>query len=59
MPYDILDIRVADGGESIGGLGLLGAEFSLLPAKVVSPATPAPVGVGRVAGPTRPADLEK
>ena len=38
---------------------LLGAEFSFLPAEVVSPAAPAPVRVWRVAGSASPADLEE
>src|SRR5437899_3590540 len=39
--------------------GLLRAEFSFLPAEVVSPASSASVGVGRVSGPTRPTYLEE
>src|SRR5207249_1068794 len=39
--------------------GLLGAEFSFLPAEVVSPASSASVGVWRVSGPTRPTYLEE
>jgi hypothetical protein len=54
----IFDIRVADVGET-NGFVLLGAEFSLLPAKIVSSATSAPVCVWRVARPACPADLEK
>src|SRR5207253_9503489 len=39
--------------------GLLRAEFSFLPAKVVPSTPPASVGVGRVSGPTRPTYLEE
>lgn len=51
-------MRITDCGAS-NGSGLLGAEFSFLPAKVVSSTTPASVGVGRVAGSAGAADLEK
>jgi hypothetical protein len=40
-------------------LGLLGAEFSLLPAEIVSPATSASVRVGRISRPTCPTYLEE
>jgi len=45
--------------EKVIASGLLGAEFSFLPAKIVSPASSASVGVGRVSGPTRPAYFEE
>ena len=41
------------------GPGLLGAEFSFLPAEIVSPASSASVGVGRVSGPTFPTYFEE
>jgi len=41
------------------GPGLLGAELSFLPAEIVSPASSASVGVGRVSGPTGPTYLEE
>jgi len=41
------------------GPGLLGAEFSFLPAEIVSPASSASVGVRRVSGPTCPTYFEE
>jgi hypothetical protein len=40
-------------------LGLLGAEFSFLPAEIVSSASSASVRIGRVSGPTLPTYLEE
>ncbi len=45
--------------EKVIALGLLGTEFSFLPAEVVSPASSASVGVGRVSGPTFPTYFEE
>jgi len=41
------------------GPGLLGAELSFLPAEIVSPASSASVGVGRVSGSTCPTYFEE
>jgi len=54
----MVDIRVADSGEG-DEAGLLGAEFSFLPAEIVSTASSASVGVGRVSGPTCPTYFEE
>ena len=45
--------------EKVIAFGLLGAEFSFLPAEIVSPASSASVGVGRVSGSTCPTDFEE
>ena len=54
----MVDIRVAYSGED-DEAGLLGPEFSFLPSEIVSPASSASVGVGRVSGPTRPTYFEE